>query len=105
MDWQMLTMVWAPVTLIVAALWKVHRDVVYKLIPEQFKRTRRLMFNQSEEARIRHMEFLTTVKALITVLDNHTNGKKAVQIAPSRPADRLKRGKTHRKKAPRKRGG
>jgi hypothetical protein len=68
MDWEKILTSWGPLAGIAWLLWKVHREVLVKQMPREFKLMRRLLSDQEEEAEMRHVQQLETHRLLAAAI-------------------------------------
>lgn len=63
MDWTQLAVTWGPSIPIVLFLLKVHRDLVYKIVPHHLRILRKEVRRSERNAAQRHHEFMLALQA------------------------------------------
>lgn len=81
MDWQTLAMAWGPAIPILCVLLKAHWDLVYKTMPNGFKRLHEDIEHQCADSERRHEEHMRLQRKLL----------RAIQVGACRSANKKPR--------------
>lgn len=62
MDWEKILTQYGPLAIAVWFLWKVHRDIIIKRIPREFKMMRHILREHEQETEERHAQQLEATR-------------------------------------------